>query len=470
MARELDCFFAPRSVAVVGASRDPLKLGYVLLDNILRARFPGPIYPVNPSAESVLGLRTYARLEDIPGPVDLAAITVPAPAVGAVIDDCARKGVRAAVVITAGFRETGAAGLAREQDIVERARAGGVRIIGPNSLGIINTFTSLNATFAESAPFRYEVALMSQSGAMATAILDWARAIGAGFSKFVSLGNMADVDEVDLLDYLRDDAQTKLVVGYLEGFTDGRRFLEVARATTPKKPVVIMKVGRSAVGARAAQSHTGSLAASDAVVDAAFRQVGITRAYTMAELFDYTLAFSYLPPPKGKRIAIVTNAGGPGVMAADAVERFGLELAQLTPVSRDMLASALPAAASSANPVDVLGDAAADRYQAAIEIVIRDTNVDGVIVLLTPQAVTEPERTARAISHLARVSDKPIMGVYMGGDAVARGRLMLDASHVPGYHYPERAVRAMAELESYHRYLHELAIHPARDAGGPADS
>lgn len=470
MARELDLFFAPRSVAVVGASRDPMKLGYVLLDNIVRARFPGPVYPVNPSAESVLGLRTYARLDDIPGPVDLAVITVPAAAVGDVIDDCARKGVRAAVVITAGFRETGPAGLARERDIVQRARAGGLRIIGPNSLGIINTFTSLNATFAESAPFRYEVALMSQSGAMATAILDWARAIGAGFSKFVSLGNMADVDEVDLLDYLRDDPQTKLVVGYLEGFTDGRRFLGVARATTPNKPVVIMKVGRSAAGARAAQSHTGSLAASDAIVDAAFRQVGITRAYTMAELFDYTLAFSYLPLPKGKRIAIVTNAGGPGVMAADAVERFGLELAQLTTVSRDMLASALPAAASSANPVDVLGDAAADRYQAAIEIVIRDANVDGVIVLLTPQAVTEPERTARAISHLARVSDKPIMGVYMGGDAVARGRLMLDASHVPGYHYPERAVRAMAALESYHRYLHELEIHPARDGGERVDA
>lgn len=457
MTAPLDAFFTPRSVAVVGASRNPQKLGYVLLDNLTRGGFSGPVYPVNPNAESVLGHAAYAHVDEIPGPVDLAVLTVPPAAVPAVIDECARKGVGAAVVITAGFRETGPEGAAREQEVRARARAGHVRIVGPNSLGIINTFASLNATFAESAPHRYDIAVVSQSGAMATAILDWARAIDVGFSKFVSLGNMADLDETDLLDYLRADPQTKVIVSYLEGFSGGRRFLDAARRVTAVKPLVIMKVGRSAAGARAAQSHTGALASSDAIVDAAFRQAGIVRAYTMEELFDYTLAFSFLPLPRGRRLAVITNAGGPGVMAADAVERYGMQLAQLSPVSSDRLAEGLPTAASSANPIDVLGDAAADRYQFAIEIALSDPNVDGVIVLLTPQAVTEPERTARAIMHLSRMHEKPVMAVYMGGDAVARGRLMLDAARVPAYHYPERAVRAMAALESYHRFLHEAA-------------
>jgi acetyltransferase len=453
MTPGLECFFTPGSIAVVGASRNPQKLGYVMLDNLLRARFKGPIYPVNPNAESVLGLPAYARIVDIPERIDLAILTVPASAVLQVVDECARKGVRAAVVITAGFRETGAAGAAREREIVEHARAGGVRIVGPNSVGVINTFANLNATFAETAPFSYEIAVISQSGAIATAILDWARAIGVGFSKFVSLGNMADVNEIDMIEFLADDPQTKLIVGYLEGFTDGRRFMDVACALTPHKPFVAMKVGRSASGARAASSHTGSLASTDAVVDAAFRQAGVIRAYTMDELFDYTLAFSYLRPPRGNRIAIVTNAGGPGVMAADAIERYGLTLAKLSPVSSDRLAEGLPSAASSANPIDVLGDAPADRYQFAIQLALDDPQVDGVIALLTPQAVTEPEATSRVITHLSRISEKPIMGVYMGGDAVARGRLMLDASHVPAYHYPERAVRAMAALERYGRHV-----------------
>jgi acetyltransferase len=280
-----------------------------------------------------------------------------------------------------------------------------------------------------------------------------------GFSKFVSLGNMADVDETELLSYLCDDPETRLIVSYLEGFSDGRQFFETAKRVTAKKPLIVMKVGRSAAGAKAATSHTGSMAATETVVDAAFRQVGVVRAYTMEELFDYTLAFSYLPLPRGPRIALVTNAGGPGVMATDAIERYGLELARLSEASRGALSQVLPAAASSANPVDVLGDAAADRYQAAIEIVLKDDNVDGVIALLTPQAVTEPERTARAISHLARTHEKPIAAVYMGGDAVARGRLMLDAAHVPAYFYPERAVRAFGALASYHRYLHETSAH-----------
>jgi acetyltransferase len=413
MSGGLDPFFTPRSIAVVGASRNPQKLGYILIDNLTRARFAGPIYPVNPNAESVLGLPAYARVDDVPAEVDLAIVTVPVAAVCGVIDECGRKGVDAAVVITAGFRETGQEGAARERELLARARAAGVRIIGPNSVGVINTFANLNATFAETAPYSYEIAVISQSGAIGTAILDWARSVDVGFSKFVSLGNMADVDEIQLLEYLCDDPQTKLIVGYLEGFTHGRRFFEIARRVTRQKPFVAMKVGRSAAGAKAASSHTGSLASSDAVVDAALKQAGVVRAYTMDELFDYTLAFSYLRPPAGNRVAIVTNAGGPGVMAADAIERAGLQLAKLSPVSGDQLAEGLPAAASSANPIDVLGDAPSERYQFAMKIALDDPNVDSVIVLLTPQAVTEPEATSRVITHLARVSEKPVMGFYL---------------------------------------------------------
>jgi acetyltransferase len=460
----LDAFFRPNSIAVAGASRDPQKLGYVLLDNIVRARFPGRVYAVNPNAESVLGLRAYGSIADIPGEVDLAIVVVPRAAVAGVIADCGRKRVPAAVVITAGFRESGAEGADLERALQAEAQRSGVRVIGPNSVGIINTFAGLNATFAEATPLQFEVALMSQSGAVATAILDWARGIGVGFSKFVSLGNMMDLDEVEILAYLGDDAETKLVVGYLEGFRDARAFLDTARAVTRKKPCVMMKVGRSASGARAAASHTGSLAAADAVVDGAFRQAGIIRAYTMDELFDYTLAFAYLPLPRGRRIAVVTNAGGPGVMTADAIERYGLLLARLSDASKERLAAGLPPAASWANPIDVLGDAPAARYRLAIETALADDGIDGVIVMLTPQAVTEPELTARSIAHLARSGDKPVMAVYMGGDAVARGRVMLDQAHVPAYFYPERAVRAMAALERYHRYLHDLDEEHGRPA------
>lgn len=453
MASSLDPFFKPRAVAVVGASRDPRKLGYIILDNLLRSRFDGRVYAVNRSAESVLNTPAFDSLASIGEPVDLAIVVVPAAVVVDVIDDCARAAVRAAVIITAGFREVGEEGAEREQRLVERARAAGIRLIGPNSVGIVNTFAKLNATFAESAPLSYEVALLSQSGAVATAIIDWARAIGAGFSKFVSLGNMADVNEVELVRYLADDTETRLIVLYLEGFSDARGFLGAARLVTRTKPIVAMKVGASAAGARAASSHTGSLASPDAIVDAAFRQAGIVRAYTMDELFDYTLAFSYLPLPRGPNVAIVTNAGGPAVMAADAIDRYGLRLARLAEQTSVRLASELPAAASVRNPIDLLGDARSERYRRALEVVLEDPGVDALVALLTPQAVTEPEQTARSIAHAARMHGKPVMGVYMGGDAVARGRVMLDLARVPAYFYPERAVRALAAMCSYVHYL-----------------
>jgi acetyltransferase len=447
--RQLDSLFSPRSVAVVGASRDPRKLGYIVLDSLRRGGFPGHVYAVNPSANEVLGVTAYESLAHIPGDVDLAVVVVPAACVPSVIDDCARKGVSGAVIISAGFREVGPEGRALEQEVVRRARAAGVRIVGPNSVGIINTFARLNTTFAEAQPLSYEVAFVSQSGAVATAILDWARSTGVGFSKFVSLGNMADLTEVELFEYLAGDGETNVIVAYLEGFSDGRGLVEAARHITPHKPIIVMKVGGSASGARAAMSHTGALAAPDAIVDGALRQCGIVRAGTMDELFDLTLAFSYVEPPAGPGVAIVTNAGGPGVMSADAVERSGLELARLSEVTMSHLREVLPSAAAIQNPVDILGDARSGRYQRALEAVIMDDAVDAVVVLLTPQAVTDAEGTARSIAHFARSQRKPVMAVYMGGEAVARGRAALGAARVPAYPYPERAIRALAGMWRY---------------------
>ena len=449
----LDRLFNPRGIAVVGASRDPRKLGSVILRNLVHGGFGGGIYPVNPEPDQIGDLRAYASVNEIEAPVDLAVIVVPAAAVAGVIDDCARAGVGAAVVITAGFRERGEAGAAVERELLERARAGGVRLVGPNSVGVINTAARLNATFAAAQPSAFPVALVSQSGAVATAILDWARTTGIGFSKFVSLGNMADIDEVDLLRYLTHDSETDAVVLYLEGFSDGRAFLDAARALTRVKPVVAMKVGRSLRGARAALSHTGALGSSDAVVTGAFRQAGIVRADTMEELFDLTLAFSYAPPIPGPRLAVVTNAGGPGVMAVDAVERSGLAMAALSDTTRDALARCLPPAASVANPVDVLGDATPERYAQALELVAADSGVDAVVMMLTPQAITDAARIADSVVELAKVSKKPLFAVFMGGEAVAAGRRILDGARVPLFPYPERAVRAAAALWSYRRYL-----------------
>jgi acetyltransferase len=450
---ELDQFFTPSSIAVVGASRDARKLGYIILDNLKRAGFPGALYPVNPAADSILGLKTYESVDRIPHVVDLAIVVVPARAVPSAIDSCAKRGIRAVVVISAGFREVGESGRQLEADVIRRARSAGIRIIGPNSVGVINTFGHVNATFAETQPLPYDVALVSQSGAVATAILDWSRSIGAGFSKFVSLGNMADVTEVELLEYLAGDPETKAIVAYLEGFSDGRALVAAARRISLRKPLIVMKVGVSAAGARAAASHTGALATSDVIVDGAFRQAGIVRAMTMDELFDLTLAFAFVRPPAGRRIAIVTNAGGPGVMAADAAERYGLELAHLSPETESMLRDALPSAAATHNPVDILGDAPAERFRDAVTAVLKDPAVDAAVVMLTPQAVTRPGKTAGAIAELARAQEKPVLAVYMGGDAVARGRLVLDRARVPVYPYPERAIRTLASMWRYRQYL-----------------
>ena len=454
-AAAIDRLFRPASIALIGASRNPRKLGYVLLDNLQRSRFQGELFAVIPNADRILGLAVYESIAEVPVTPDLAILTVPQSAVREVLDQCGEKGVRAVVIITAGFRETGPAGRAAEEELVSLARRHGIRLVGPNSVGIINTAVGMNATFAETAPLQYEVGMFSQSGAVATAILDWARSINMGFSKFVSLGNMADLNEVDFVDYLGQDPDTKVIVGYLEGFTDGRGFFDVARRVTATKPLVLIKVGATSAGRRAASSHTGALATHQAVVDAALRQAGVVQARTMAELFDFVRCFSYAPLPRGPRVAVVTNAGGPAVMAADAIERAGLSLARFSEETTRELKRVLPEAGVAANPVDLLGDAAADLYQTALEIVRADPGVDSLLVLLTPQRVTEPERTARVIGFVAREQSKPVLAVYMGGEAVTRAREMLDWARVPVYAYPERAVDALAALVAYADYLRE---------------
>ncbi len=458
----LETFFAPASIAVIGASRDPGKLGYAVLANLKEGGFAGPLYPVNPQADEILGLRAYPTVLDIPGAVELAVAVIPYPRVPAALEQCGQKGVPAAVVISAGFREAGREGLEREQELIQIARRYGIRLIGPNCLGVIDTRTPLNATFAAGMPPGGPIAFMSQSGALGTAVLDMALAGQIGFSRFVSLGNKADVDEVDLLEAWEDDPDSRVILIYVEGLPDGQRFMEVARRVTRKKPVVAVKSGVTRAGSRAVSSHTGSLAGSEAAYRAAFRQAGVVRADSMERLFDYARAFAYQPLPAGDRVAIVTNAGGPGILATDALERAGLQLAALRRETIEALMADLPGAASAANPVDVLGDALADRYEHALRLALADPGVDAVIVIVTPQAMTQIEETAHVIGRVTREADKPVLGCLMGQARIAAGIEVLRGYSVPNYPFPERAADALAAMVAYRQEQGRTLYPPER--------
>ena len=458
----LDMFFNPQSVAVVGASRDPDKLGYGVLHNIMQYGYAGRVYPINPKADEVLGLPAYPSVLDVPDPIDLAVIVVPAKVVAAVLEECGQKGVRGAVIITAGFREVGREGKQRENELLEIARRYGMRLIGPNVLGIIDTISHLNASFAVGMPRQGTIAFMSQSGALCTAVLDMALAEGVGFSHFVSLGNKADTNEIDFLEAWRDDPHSRVIVAYLEGIVDGARFMEVARQVTTQKPIVAIKSGTTSAGSRAVSSHTGTLAGSERAYDAAFNQVGIIRARSVEDLFDYAVAFARQPLPANDRIAVITNAGGPGIMAADAIERAGLQLASLEPETQRLLKEKLPAAASAANPIDVLGDALADRYELAIHAALSDPNTGGVIVILTPQVMTQIEETARAVGEAARQHDKPVMACFMGQATVGPGVDILNEMKVPNYRVPERAVAALAAMSRYRQWREQPPLQVTR--------
>ena len=442
----LEAIFAPQSVAIVGASPDPSKLGHRVLRNVVDNGYRGRLFPIHPTASAVLDLPAYPSIAAVPEPIELAVVVVPPQAVLAVVEECGKRGVQGLVVITAGFKEVGGAGKDLERKLVDLVRRYRMRMVGPNCLGIIDTTTPLNASFAALMPNRGEIAFMSQSGALCTAILDWSKNEGIGFSRFVSLGNKADVDEIALLEAWGDDPQNRVILAYLEGISNGTAFVRTAREVTKRTPVIAIKSGTTQAGTRAISSHTGSLAGSEKAYEAAFRQSGILRANTMEELFDYALAFAYQPLIAGNRIAIVTNAGGPGIIATDAAEHSGLALAQLAPATIERLQHDLPPTASVFNPIDVIGDARSDRYRVGLAAALADPNVDAALVLFTPQAGSEPEETARVIAELAAGQSKPVVTSYMGAASIGPALKLLNEHRIPNYPFPERAIAALGAM------------------------
>ena len=441
---ELQPFFSPRSIAVVGVSRDPDKVGHVVFRNLLK--YPGPVFAVTPKKGELLGQPTYPDLESLPETPDLVVVCIPSRYIPDLIRTCGRLNIPAAVVISAGFKETGEAGRALEQELASAARSGGVEIVGPNVLGIMSAHSGLNASFGDTLPDPGEIAMISQSGALCTGMLDWAASNRIGFSKVVSMGNKADIDESDLLEAFADDPETKVIVGYLESIEDGTRFIRNASRITRDKPVILIKAGNTAAGARAASSHTGSLAGAEAAYDCAFRISGIVRAGSVEELFDLAQAFAWQPLPTGRRVVVITNAGGAGILAADAIESRGMKLAELSDETKSKLQAFLPAAASVANPVDVLGDAGADRYRQALELLADSPEVDAVVVLLSPQAMTLPLDIAKEVVTAAEGSRKPVLASFLGADAVQEAALHMRDHRVPHYPSPERAAAVLDSM------------------------
>ncbi|HEY6001209.1 MAG TPA: acetate--CoA ligase family protein [bacterium] len=444
----LEALLTPGAVAVVGASRTPGKVGHDILANLVAGGFAGRIVPVNPAAAEVLGLPCFPTLEAAGARIDLGVVVVPPAAVAAAVEECIRAGARAVAVITAGFRESGPEGAELEAHIAHLCASQRVRLLGPNCLGVINTAHRMNASFAGRMPRPGSISVFSQSGALCTAILDHAAGRGFGLAKLVSIGNKADLTEVDLLEALAADPQTKVIVGYLENITTGDRFMEAAEEAASRKPVVLMKAGTTQAGLRAASSHTGVLAGTEIAFGAAFLRSGVIRADVFEQILDYATALSMQPLPRGDRVLIVTNAGGPGTMAADAIEKAGMRVAALGRNTTAALRSHLPRAAGTGNPVDVLGDADPARYAAALEAAQDDPGVDGIIVLLTPQAMTRAAETARAVAGGLR-GDKPVLAAFMGGREVLPGREELVAASLPEYPSPERAVAALRAMREY---------------------
>ncbi|MCS7224726.1 MAG: acetate--CoA ligase [Armatimonadetes bacterium] len=457
--RDLRPILEPSSVAVIGASREPGSVGHSVLQNLLMGLFTGVVYPINPKARSVCGVRAYASVLEVPDPIDLAVIIVRAPLVPKVLRECAEKGVKGAIVISAGFKETGPEGAKLEREIVEIARGSGIALVGPNCLGVINTDPAirLNASFAKEMPQPGNIAFISQSGALCTAVLDYAKGQEIGFSKVISLGNKADVNENDFLAYLWKDSQTQVILLYAEDLANGREFLRLAREVTGegenRKPILTLKAGRTPAGARAVASHTGSLAGSDEIYDAILTQAGTLRVDTVEDLFEYAIAFANQPLPQGNRVTIITNAGGPGIMATDACVRYGLELAPLSEKTRQTLRNSLPPHASINNPIDLLGDARHDRYAIALEAALDDETTDGIIVLLTPQAMTDIEEIAQTIVTAAQLRRKPILACFMGIVDVSAGVRILETHGVPCYAFPEDAVRSLSAMTQYRAWI-----------------
>lgn len=460
MTKTLTALFAPKSVAVIGASTKPDSLGQAVFKNILFHGYRGVVYPVNPKAKSILGVKAYPSVLEIPDEIDLAVIIVPAPSVASVLEECGRKGVQAAIVISAGFKEIGEEGAQRERELASIAQRYGIALLGPNCLGIINTdpAVSLNATFAPGMPRRGNIAFISQSGALGVAALEYAQRQKIGLSKFISIGNKADLHENHLLDYLKDDPLSDVILLYLEDLEDPQGFHRLATEITserPKKiPILAIKSGRTLEGAKAATSHTGALAGSDEVYDSVFMQSGVLRVETIEELFDYALAFAHQPLPKGNKIAIVTNAGGAGILATDAAVRHGVQLAEFTEATATRLRELLPPTVNVANPVDMTGEPNEQRYETIVRTVLADPNVAGVVVIAAPHILMSLENIARHIVRAVHETDKPVLACLMAVTDARPAIEILEEAHIPHYSFPERAARALAAMARYHDWVH----------------
>jgi acetyltransferase len=457
----LDVFFSPKTVAVIGATETPNTVGRTVLWNLVTSPFGGTVYPVNPKRPSVLGVKAYKSVSDIPEEVDLVVVVTPPPSIPGIIRECGENGVRGAVVISAGFKEIGPEGALLERKLLEEARAANIRVIGPNCLGVMSPLSGLNATFATTIARPGSVGFISQSGALCTAVLDWSLKEMVGFSAFISVGSMVDVGWGDLIYYLGNDPKTRSIVIYMESIGNARSFLSAAREVALNKPIIVIKPGRSAAAAKAAASHTGSLTGSDEVLEAAFRRSGVLRVGNVSDLFYMAEVLSKQPSPKGPRLTIVTNAGGPGVMATDALIMGGGELAELTPETMEAYNAVLPATWSHNNPVDIIGDASPERYAKALEIAANDPGSDGMLVILTPQAMTDPTRIAEQLKPLARQEGKPVLASWMGGVDVAAGEEILNRANIPTFPYPDTAARAFNYMWKYSYNLRGLYETPS---------
>jgi acetyltransferase len=455
-SRGLDAIFAPKNVAVIGATDRQGSVGRTILWNLLSSPFGGAIFPINPKRSNVLGIRAYPDIQSVPEPVDLAVIVTPAPTVPGVIRDCAALGIPGCIIISAGFKETGAEGAALEREILEIARGSGMRIVGPNCLGVMRPMSGLNATFAAAMARPGKVAFISQSGALLTAILDWSFKENVGFSAFVSVGSMLDVGWGDLIDYLGRDPSTSSIVCYMESVGDARSFLSAAREISLRKPIIVIKAGRTAAAASAAASHTGSLTGSDEVLDAAFQRSGVLRVDRISDVFYMAEVLSKQPRPKGPRMTIITNAGGPGVLATDWLITGGGELAEISQETIEELNGILPAAWSHNNPIDVLGDATPELYAKTLEIAAKDPHSDGLLVILTPQAMTDPTQTAEQLRPYSQLEGKPVLAAWMGGPDVAAGEAILNRANIPTFQFPDTAARMFNYMWQYERNLRSI--------------
>jgi acetyl coenzyme A synthetase (ADP forming)-like protein len=459
----LDPLFRPESIAVVGASRNPGTIGYQIVDNLVRYGYQGIVYPVNPHARAIHSLQAFPDIASVPGPVDMAVIVVPKESVLKVVDECGHQGVKGVVVISAGFREVGGEGVGREEVLLDIVRRHGMRLVGPNCMGLLNTSpdVQMNATFAPTMPPSGATSFLSQSGALGVTILDYAAEYGIGIRQFVSIGNKPDVSGNDLLEYWEKDSGTRLILMYLESFGNPRNFIPLARRVSRKKPIAVVKSGRTTAGARAASSHTGALAGADMAIDSLLEQCGVLRVDSIEELFDLAMAFEDLQPPEGNRVAIVTNAGGPGIIIADACESAGLEIVELSPDTQARLRGIFPAEASVRNPVDMIASATGESYQIALRIVLEDPRVDAAIAAFVPPlGVKQADIAASIVTASRDRNNKPILAVLMGREGLPQGIAELDEAGIPAYRFPESAARALAAMYRHQAWARRPRMDP----------